>query len=40
MLYAVAELTQHNIRQIEWILTNKINANAFGADESYHLLVG
>ena len=38
MLHPVPKLPQHNIGDIERILTNEINANTFGANQSYHLL--
>jgi hypothetical protein len=33
-----AALPEHNVGDIERILANEINANAFGADQSHHLL--
>src|SRR5947208_1166691 len=38
MLHAISKLPKHNIGDIEWILANEINADAFGANQSYHLL--
>ena len=38
MLHAIPQLTQHNIRDIERILAHEINADAFGANQSHHLL--
>src|SRR5438552_16552528 len=38
MLHAISKLPKHNIGDIEWILANQINADAFGANQSYHLL--
>src|SRR5262249_43339871 len=37
MLRAIAELAEHNIGYIEGILTNEVNADPFGANQSYHL---
>ena len=38
MLHAVAHLLQHTVWNIERILRDKVNANAFGADELHGLL--
>src|SRR2546421_2226450 len=37
MLHAIPKLPKHNVWDIERILANEINANAFGANQSHHL---
>ena len=38
MLHAMAQLTQHRIGDVHWILGDEINAHALGADQPDHLL--
>ena len=38
MLRAVAELTQHGLRYVERVLRDKVDADAFRADETDDLL--
>ena len=37
MLYAVAQLAQHAVRDIQRVLGDEVNADAFGADQAHHL---
>src|ERR1700745_993353 len=38
MLHAIAELAKNNFWKIERILTDEVNADAFGTDQPHHLL--
>ena len=38
MLHTIAELAKNNFRNIERILADEVNADAFGTDQSHHLL--
>jgi hypothetical protein len=37
MLHAVAQLTEHGFRDIQWILGDEVHADAFGTDQAYDL---
>src|SRR5947207_9496682 len=37
-MYAIAELAKNNLWNIEVILADEVNADAFGTDQSHHLL--
>ena len=37
-MHAIPELAKNNFRNIERILADEVNANAFGTDQSHHLL--
>src|SRR5262245_3831768 len=38
MLHAIAELAENNLWNVERILADEVNTNAFGTNQSHHLL--
>ena len=38
MLHAIAQLAEHGVRHIQWVLCDEVNADAFGAYQPDHLL--
>ena len=37
MLHTIAKLTKHDIRNVERVLTDEVDANTLRADQAHHL---